>query len=135
MVKTSGSPPAAGQSSGSGTGIAARSWTTANSACPPPPTIAITRSPSSKRLAPGAERLDLAGQLEARDVRRGSGRRRIGALALEHVRAVQARGAHPDQELALARLGIRALFDDEIAVLDGDRPHRRGIYCQLSTEV
>ena len=53
VVKTSGNPPAAGQSSWSGTGISTRSWTTASSACPPPPTIAITRSPVWKRVAPG----------------------------------------------------------------------------------
>ena len=53
VVKTSGVPPAAGQSSASGTGMSWRSWTTASSACPPPPTIAMTRSPSSNRRAPG----------------------------------------------------------------------------------
>ena len=51
VVKTSGTPPAAVQSSSSGTGIAVRSWTTASSAWPPPATIAITRSPGSKRPA------------------------------------------------------------------------------------
>ena len=44
---------AAGQSSGSGTGMAARSCTTASSAWPPPPTTAMTRSPSEKRRAFG----------------------------------------------------------------------------------
>ena len=36
----------------SGTGMAARSCTTASSAWPPPPTTAMTRSPVSKRVAP-----------------------------------------------------------------------------------
>ena len=53
VVNTSGTPPAAVQSSSSGTGIAVRSCTTASSAWPPPATTAITRSPGSKRLTPG----------------------------------------------------------------------------------
>ena len=53
VVKTSGTPPAGGQSRRSGTAISVRSWTTASSAWPPPPTIPITRSPSAKRVAPG----------------------------------------------------------------------------------
>jgi hypothetical protein len=52
VVNTSGTPPAACQSSSSGTGMATRSWTTASSAWPPPATIAITRSPGSKRCTP-----------------------------------------------------------------------------------
>ena len=73
VVNTSGTPPAAGQSSSSGTGMAVRSWTTASSACPPPATIAITRSPTSKRRTPGPHVDDLAGQLEAGDVLRAPG--------------------------------------------------------------
>ena len=52
VKKTSGTPPAAIQSSSSGTGIATRSFTTASSAWPPPATIDITRSPASKRSTP-----------------------------------------------------------------------------------
>ena len=52
VKKTSGVPPAAIQSSSSGTGIAIRSLTTASSAWPPPATIDITRSPGSKRSTP-----------------------------------------------------------------------------------
>ncbi len=52
VVKTSGTAPAASQSSSSGTGMAVRSWTTASSAWPPPATIDITRSPTSKRWTP-----------------------------------------------------------------------------------
>ena len=51
----------------------------------------------------------LAGDLEAGQVG-GAGRRRIGALALQHVGPVDAGGAHPDQDLALARPRHVALF-------------------------
>ena len=67
----------------------------------------------------GPERRHLAGQLEPRDVRRRAGRRRVAALALEHVGAVEARRPHADEQLALAGLGVGALLDDELAVLDG----------------
>ena len=50
VVKTSGTPPAGVHSISSGTGMAADSWTIASSACPPPATTAITRSPGSKRV-------------------------------------------------------------------------------------
>ncbi len=52
VVNASGTPPAAIQSSSSGTGIAARSCTSASSPWPPPPTTAMTRSPVSKRVTP-----------------------------------------------------------------------------------
>ena len=60
------------------------------------------------------------------------GRRRVGALALEHVGAVQPRGAHADQHLAAAGLRVGALLDDQRSVLDGyRRPHRAGgMYCR-----
>ena len=103
VVKTSGSPPAAAQSSDSGTGISTRSWTTTSSAWAPPPTIAITRSPAAKRSAPGPERDDLARELHAGDVRRGAGRCRVQPAPLHHVRAVQAGGADRDEHLAGAR--------------------------------
>ena len=79
-------------------------------------------------LRAGAERLDLAGELQARDVGRGAGRRRVGAPPLEHVRPVQARGAHANQQLALAGLGIGALLHHQLPVLNGYGTHRRGIY-------
>ena len=46
VVKSSGSRRRPGLHA-SGTGMSWRSWTTASSACPPPPTIPMTRSPSS----------------------------------------------------------------------------------------
>src|ERR1700683_273668 len=52
VAKTSGTPPAALQSSASSTGISWRSCTRHSSACAPPPTIAITRAPTSKRSTP-----------------------------------------------------------------------------------
>ena len=70
VVKTSGSPPAAASGTASGTGIAWRSWTAHSSACPPPPTIAITRSPSAKRVAPAPSAATVARELEPGDVRR-----------------------------------------------------------------
>ena len=91
VVKTSGRPPAAGQSSGSGTGIAARSCTTASSAWPPPPTTAITRSPSAKRSAPGPSASTSPASSRPGMSARGAGRCRVGAPPLEHVRPVQAR--------------------------------------------
>ena len=93
VVKTSGTPPAAVQSSSSGTGIARRSWTTASSAWPPPATTAITRSPGSKRVTPRPTLDHLARQLEARDVLRRARRRRIAPGQLHHVGAVEAGGA------------------------------------------
>ncbi len=77
VVNASGTPPAAVQSSSSGIGMAARSCTSASSPWPPPPTTAITRSPTSKRRALAAERDHLAGQLEPRDVGRHARRRRV----------------------------------------------------------
>ena len=118
-MKTSGRPPAAGQSSGSGTGIAARSCTTASSAWPPPPTIAMTRSPSSKRLASGPSAATSPASSSPGMSGGEPGGAGIGALALEHVGAVQARGAHADEELAPAGLRVGALLDDELPVLDG----------------
>ena len=75
-----------------------------------------------------AERLDLAGELQAGDVGGRAGRRRVGAPPLEHVRPVQARCAHANQQLALAWLGIGALLHDQLPVLNGYGTHRRGIY-------
>ena len=79
-------------------------------------------------LGARAECLDLAGELQARDVGGGAGRRRVGAPPLEHVRAVQAGGADANEHLALAGLGIGAVLHHELPVLDGHCTHRRGIY-------
>ena len=74
-----------------------------------------------------AAALDLTGELEARDVRRRAGRRGIGALALEHVGAVEPGGADADENLAGARLGVGMLLDDHLAVADGGGAHGRGV--------
>ena len=58
------------------------------------------------RATPSGRPLGLPGQLEPGDVRRRVGRRRIAAPALEHVGAVEPGGAHPDEHLARARLGV-----------------------------
>jgi hypothetical protein len=69
-----------------------------------------------------AERRDLPRELEAGDVGRRSGRRRIRALALEHVRPVDPGGAHAHQQLATAGLRVRPLLDEDRSILDGYRP-------------
>ena len=48
-----GEPAGLGPAKLVGDRIAVRSWTTASSACPPPPTTAMTRSPGPKRKTPG----------------------------------------------------------------------------------
>ena len=82
-----------------------RSCTVASSAWPPPPTIAITRSPSAKRGA-RPERGHLAGELQAGNVLRRAGRRRVEPAPLHHVRAVQPGRAHAHEHLARARHGV-----------------------------
>ena len=73
----------------------------------------------------------LAGQLEPRDVGRRARRRRIGAAALEHVGAVQAGPAHAHEHLSVARLGVRALLDDELLSWMVTSPHPEGTYSVL----
>jgi hypothetical protein len=53
VVNTSGKPPASAHETVSGTGLAVRSWTSASSAWPPPPTSAMTRSPGWWSKTPG----------------------------------------------------------------------------------
>ena len=92
VVKTSGTPPACGQSSASGTGIAPRSCTTASSAWPPPPTTAITRSPSLEAQHARPERRPPRRPARARGCRAARPAAPGSApAALEHVGAVQAR--------------------------------------------
>ena len=50
VENASGNPPASGQLTSRGTGMATRSSTTASSACAPPPTTAMTRSPIENRV-------------------------------------------------------------------------------------
>jgi hypothetical protein len=77
----------------------------------------------------------LTRQLETGDVRRRSGGRWVPTPALEHVGAVQARCPHSHQQFALARLGIRPRLHDQASVLDGYRPHPRGMYWRLAPQL
>src|SRR5581483_2379325 len=67
----------------------------------------------------------LAGQLQAGDVGRAAGRRRIEPLHLDQVRVVEAGGTHANQQLALPRLGIGVVPDLDLVVDDGGRSHAR----------
>ena len=75
-------------------------------------------------LRPAPDRHHLAGQLEARDVGRRARRRRIAALELVHVGAVEPGRAHAHEQLARLRLGVRMLLDRDLAVADGGGAHR-----------
>ena len=104
VVNTSGKPPAAAQEMPSGTGMAVRSCTTASSACPPPPTTAMTRSPcrTARRRAP---RRPPRRPARGRACRRARPAARVEPVALQHVGAVEAGGAHGDEQLARAGEG------------------------------
>ena len=69
----------------------------------------MTLSPSFQRFTPAPSADHLAGDLEPGNVGRALGRR-IEALALHHVRPVDAGGGDLDQHLALGRLRHRPLF-------------------------
>ncbi len=101
VVKTSGTPPAAGQSSDAGTAISWRSWTTASSAWPPPPTIAITRSPIEKRVAPAPSRATSPAS-SSPGMSWGTREGRVAALELHHVGPVEAGCADADEDLPAA---------------------------------
>ena len=124
VVKTSGKPPASAQPRPAGTGSATRSCTTASSACAPPPTTAITWSPTREARRRRADRDDLACELEAGDVGGRVRRGGVQARALHHVGAVEPRGPHPDEELAVAGLGIGVVAPEHGAVDDRCRVHR-----------
>ena len=70
-----------------------------------------------------AERRDLAGDVEPRDVLRPAGRRRVEPALLHHVGAVEAGGTDRDQHLAVAGRGLGMVFDDDLAVADGRGAH------------
>jgi hypothetical protein len=73
-----------------------------------------------------AEPHDFARQLQPGDVLGRAGRRRVAAAALKHVGSVQARAAHPDEDLAPARLRVGPLLDHQLLVLDGYGSHPWG---------
>ena len=100
----------------------------ASSACPPPPTIAITRSPSAKRSAPGPRADDLAGQLQAGDVRRRAraapGRRRARCSMSAPLRPA---AAHADEHLAGPGSRVGVVVDEHLAVADRGGAHGGGV--------
>jgi len=71
----------------------------------------------------------LARQLEAEDVGRRAGRRRVAALALEDVGAVDAGRADANQHLRRAGLRIGMVGDDDLTVAGGCGAHRAGSVC------
>src|SRR5206468_2740195 len=66
---------------------------------------------------------DLPGELQAGDVLRRAGRRRIVAGDLVDVGAVEPGGPRAHEHLAVPRLRIRVIADDDLAVDDGDGAH------------
>ncbi len=65
----------------------------------------------------------LAGELHPRHVGGDAGGWRVVARPLEDVGTVEAGGVHLDQHLVGRRLGIRALLEDDAAVLDDHCAH------------
>ena len=128
VVKTSGSPPASGKATASGTGIELalvhdRELGLAAAADDPHHAIALGEARRARRRAPRR----LAGQLEAGDVRRAAGRRGIAPAQLQHVGAVDAGRGDADEHLAGARLGVGVLLDEDLAVADRGGTHWRGV--------
>jgi hypothetical protein len=151
---TSGKPAASARDTPSGTGSSCPAGTTTFSAYPPPLSSAQTCSATTAARnfswpatggrgaagplhlvadgppwwGVGAEREDGAGALEPR-VRGGAGGRRVAAVALERVGAVDARGDHLEEDLAVAqRRGVLYLLRLQhlraaAAARDHHRPH------------
>ena len=110
-----------------GPASASRSWTTASSAWPPPPTIAITRSPSAKRRRARPEAATSPASSRPGDVLRRAGRRRVEPAPLHHVGAVEAGGAHAHEHLAGAGSRVRVVLDEDLAVADRGGAHGGGV--------
>ena len=103
-------------------GIASSSCTTTASACAPPPTRPITRSPALPAPHAGTERVHLARVLEPGNVRGPAVRRGIVAPPLHQVGAVEPRRVHPHPDLARTRRRRRDRADrDDL----GSRPRPR----------
>ena len=102
-----GPSPRVGRRAGRWTRARTTSWP-----WPPPPVMAITRSPGPKRPRVGPRRHHLAGELQSRDVGRRPGRGRVEAPALHQVGGVDAGGAHRHQQVAGAGLGVGMLTPD-----------------------
>jgi hypothetical protein len=75
----------------------------------------------------GAERGNLAGELEAGDVGRAARWRRIAPAALEHVGPVDPGPTDPDEHHARPGLRIGVLLDENLAVADRGSTHGRGV--------
>ena len=101
-----------------------RSWTVAQLALPAAAHDAHHAVADREARRAGPQRRDLAGELEAGDVLRVAGRRRVEPALLHEVGAVEAGGAHAHQDLARAGLGIGVLLHADFAVADGRRAHR-----------
>ena len=117
-----GEPAGLAHDSRSGTGSASRSCTTARSACPPPATTAITRSPGRNRTALDPRGEHHPGELQAGDVRRHPGWRRVEALPLEQSAPLRPAACTVDEQLVVAGHRIRVLTPPQSAI---DRPSRR----------
>ena len=127
VVKTSGKPPAAGQSSASGTGIATRSWTDGELGLAAAADDRHHAVALGEALGARAAGRDLAGELEARGCRAARRAAPGSALApLEHVGAVEAGAADAHEQLAGAGLGVGMLLDEDLAVADGRGAHQAG---------
>ena len=115
VVKTSGRPPAAGQSSAAGNRhqlalVHDRELRLAAAADDRHHALA-----EREALRPGAEPgHDLARELQAGDVLRRAGRRRVEPAPLHHVRAVEPGGAHAHEHLARARHRVGVLLDHDL---------------------
>jgi hypothetical protein len=70
---------------------------------------------------------DLAGELEAGDIRRRARRRRVQAAPLHHVGAVDAGRLDADEDLARPGLGVGVVLDAELLVADRDGAHGAGV--------
>ena len=90
-------------------------------AAPDDPHHAVAERKPARSIA---ESSDLPGQLQARNVRRGSGRRRVLTGDLHQVGRVEAGGANPHQHLALARPRVGMLRRGHGAACDRRGNHR-----------
>ena len=90
----------------------------------PPPTRAMTRSPSAKRVAPSAEPHHLAGELHAGDVRRPAGRSRVEALRCMRSAPLMPAAATDTSTSPRPGRGSGCSMPLEGPVDDGHRVHR-----------
>ena len=120
VANTSTKPPACGQPTFAGTGIAWDSCTVHELRLPPAPE---QRHDAVSRPEPLAAQHDLAGALEPGDVDGRARRRRVETGALDEVCAVDAGGANADEDLAVPRDGVGTLLERQAPFTDDDRAH------------